>query len=177
MEDMKDMKAPGLEALEKTVEISEFKWYIFDILNEGMEQDGIEKSKFSLNQEEPDAVSFIIRDGALIVCGKGGEASIHHHNFYHAVCDFFNRIYENEEKAEAAVTRFLVRTLDLPGLMKIPSRSMLKDQICRCRKEINALEEKIKNEPGKTDEAMLSLKRIYVKGLKEKIEKYYGESL
>ena len=172
---MEDMKAPGLEAFEKTAEISEFKWYIFDMIYEGMEQDGIEKSKFSLDKEDPDAVCFIIRDGNLTVCGKGGGSSVQHHNFYHAICDFFNKVYENEEKAEAAVTRFLVRTLDLPSLMKMPSRSMLKDQINRCREEMEALEEKIKKEPGKKEEARLSLIRIYLKGLNEKMEKYYGE--
>ena len=128
---MEDMKAPGLEAFEKTAEISESKCYIFDMIYEGMEQD--------------------------------------------AICDFSNKIYENEEKAEAAVTRFLVRTLDLPVLMKMPSRSMLKDQIYRCREEMDALEEKIKKEPGKKEEARLSLNRLYLKGLNEKMEKYYGE--
>lgn len=173
---MEDTKRCGLEALEKMAEISEFKWYIFDIINEGVEQDGIEKSKFSLDKEDADAVCFIIGDGSFSVCGRAKEASKDHHNIYYAVCDFFNRIYENEEKAEEAVTRFLIRTLDLPALMKKPSRSMLRDQICKCQKEVGALEEKIKIEPGKKEEAMLSLKRVYLKGLKEKMERYFGET-
>jgi len=174
---MEDTKRCGLEALEKTAEISEFKWYIFDILNEGLEQDGIEKSKFSLDKEDADAVCFIIGDGSFSVCGRVKEASKDHQNIYHAVCDFFDRIYGNEEKAEEAVTRFLIRTLDLPALMKNPSRSMLRDQICKCQEEVNALEEKIKKEPEKKEEAMLSLKRIYLKGLNEKMERYFGETV
>jgi len=176
-EGMEDTKRCGLEALEKTAEISEFKWYIFDIINEGVEQDGIEKSKFSLDKENADAVCFMIGDGNFSVCGRAKEASKDHHNIYHAICDFFNRIYENEEKAEEAVTRFLIRTLDLPALMKKPSRSMLRDQICKCQEEVNALEEKIKKEPAKKEEAMLSLKRIYLKGLNEKMERYFGETV
>lgn len=172
---MEDMRARGLEAFEKATEISEFKWYIFDIIYEGMKQDGIEESRFSLDKEETNTVCFVIRDGNLMVCGKAGEASRQHQNFYHAICDFFNRVYEDDEKAEAAITRFLIRTLDLPALMKKPSHSMLKAQICDCREEIKALEEKLKREPDKKKEAMLSLKRIYLKGLTEKMEKHYGE--
>ena len=175
-EGMEDRKTNGLEALEKASEFSGFKWYIFDMIHEGLEQDGIEKSQFSLDKEEPAAVCFLVGDGSLMVCGKAGEDSRQHDDFYHAVCDFFNRIYEDEEKAENAVTRFLIRTLDLPALMKMPSRSMLKDQICRCREEINDLEEKIKKEPLKKSEAMLSLNRIYLKGLNEKLKKHYGET-
>jgi hypothetical protein len=176
-EGMEDAKMSGLDALEKTAEISEFKWYIFDIIYEGMEQDGIVKSKFSLDKEDSDAVCFIIRDGSLFVCGRDGEDTRQHRNIYHAVCDFFNRIYENEENKEEAVTRFLIRTLDLPTLMKKPSRSLLRDQISKCQEEIGALEEKIKEEPGKKGEAMLTLNRIYLKGLKEKMEKHHGETV
>ncbi len=174
---MEDTKRCGLEALEKIAEISEFKWYIFDIISEGVEQDRIETSKFSLDKENADAVCFMIGDGNFSVCGRAKEAFKDHDNIYHAVCDFFNRIYENEEKAEEAVTRFLIRTLDLPALMKKPSRSMLRDQICKCQEEVNALEEKIKKEPEKKEEAMLSLKRIYLKGLNEKMERYFGETV
>jgi len=39
------------------------------------------------------------------------------------------------------------------------------------------LEEKIKKEPEKKEEAMLSLKRIYLKGLNEKMERYFGETV
>jgi len=176
-EGMEDTKRCGLEAIEKTTEISEFKWYIFDIINEGMEQDGIENSKFSLDTEKADAVCFAVGDGSFSVCGRGREAVKQHHNIYHAVCDFFNRIYENEGNAEKAVTRFLIRTLDLPALMKKPSRSMLIDQISRCQEEVDALEEKIKKEPGKKEETMLSLNRVYLKELKEKMERNFGETI
>lgn len=176
-EGMEDTKRCGLEALEKTTEISEFKWYIFDIINEGMEQDGIEKSKFSLDKEKADAVCFTVGDGSFSVCGRGKEAAKQHHNIYHAVCDFFDRIYENEANAEKAVTRFLIRTLDLPSLMKKPSRSMMRDQISKCQEEVDALEEKIKKEPGKKEETMLSLNRVYLKGLNEKMERYFGEKI
>ncbi|PJJ27879.1 hypothetical protein H171_1360 [[Clostridium] celerecrescens 18A] len=176
-EGMEDTKRCGLEALEKTTEISEFKWYIFDIINEGLEQDGIEKSKFSLDKKKADAVCFTVGAGSFSICGKGGEAVKQHHNIYHAVCDFFNRIYENEENTENAVTRFLIRTLDLPALMKKPSRSMLRDQINKCQEEIDALEEKMQKEPGKKEETMLSLNKVYLKGLKEKMERNFGETI
>ncbi len=176
-EGMEDTKMCGLEALEKMAEISEFKWYIFDIINEGLEQDGIEKSKYSLDVKKADAVCFTVGDGSFSVCGRGKEAAKQHHNIYHAVCDFFNRIYENEGNAEKAVTRFLIRTLDLPALMKKPSHSMLRDQISKCQEEVDALEEKIKKDPGKKEAAMLSLKRVYLKGLKEKMERYFGETI
>uniref|UniRef100_UPI0032613DC1 hypothetical protein n=1 Tax=Clostridium sp. NkU-1 TaxID=1095009 RepID=UPI0032613DC1 len=42
-EGMEETKKSGLEELEKAAEISGFKWYIFDIIYEGLEQDGIEK--------------------------------------------------------------------------------------------------------------------------------------
>jgi hypothetical protein len=176
-EGMEETKKSGLEELEKAAEISGFKWYIFDIIYEGLEQDGIEKNKFSLDKEEADTVCFIIRDGSFTVCGRAGENIRQHHSIYHGICDFFDRIYESEENTEKAVTRFLIRTLDLPALMKKPSRSMLRDQICKYQKETEALEEKIKKEPGKKEETMLSLNRIYLKELKEKMEKHYGETV
>jgi hypothetical protein len=176
-EGMEETKKSGLEELEKAAEISGFKWYIFDMIYEGLEQDGIEKSKFSLDKEETDAVCFIIRDGSFTVCGRARGNIRQHHSIYHGVCDFFDRIYESEENTEKAVTRFLIRTLDLPALMKKPSRSMLRDQICKYQKETDALEEKIKKEPGKKEETMLSLNRIYLKELKKKMEKHYGETV
>ncbi len=172
---MEDKKISSLETYEKAAGINEFKWYIFDIIDEVLKQDGIEKNNFSLDSQEPDAVCLFLKDGALTVCSKAVEDSRQHADVYHAVCDFFYRLYQEEEKAEKALTRFLIRTLDLPVLTKIPSRSKVKDQISRCLEEISHLEEKFKNEPVKKTEAILSLKRVYLKGLNEKLKKYYGE--
>jgi len=45
------------------------------------------------------------------------------------------------------------------------------------QEEIDALEEKMQKEPGKKEETMLSLNRVYLKGLKEKMERFFGETV
>lgn len=171
---MKDMEKYGLDAFEKTMDVNVLKWYLYDIINEVMEKEGVEEKDYFLDGEWEGAVCLLIKEGSWYVCGRKGEDSKSHNNFYHAVCDFFYRVYRDEDKTEEAVSCFLTRTLDMPVMIKKPSLSMLKNHIHKCQEKISILEEKLKKEPGKMEEAKLSLDRIYLNGLQEKLKKHYG---
>lgn len=166
-----NMDKNKLEAFEKTVEGNELKWYLYDIINEVMEKDGVEENEYSLDREQEKKVCLLRTDENWYVRGKAHEEGKQYDDFYHAVCDFFNRFYEDEEKAETAVSCFLTRTLDLPVMMKENSLSMLKAQISKCQRQVDFLEERVKQKPGKKEEMQLTLNRIYLRGLKEKIKK------
>jgi hypothetical protein len=173
---MKDMEKYGLDAFEKTMDVNVLKWYLYDIINEVMEKDGVGEKDYFLNGEREGAVCILIKEGIWHVCGRNGEDSKSYNNFYHAVCDFFNRVYRDEDKTEEAVSRFLTRTLDMPVMIKKPSLSMLKDNIHKCQEKIGILEEKLQKEPGKMEEAKLSLERIYLKGQQEKLKKNFSKN-
>ncbi len=166
---MKNMEKFGLAAFEKTMDVRELKWYLYDIICEVLEKGGIEKKEYSLEKKQDGAVCLMIKAGNWYVCGRAEDRQ--YGNFYHAACDFFYRVYGDEDKTEEAVSSFLTRTLDLPVMIKIPSISMLENEIRKCQEEICSLEEKLKKEPDKKIEAKLSLNRIYLKGLKEKFKK------
>lgn len=139
----------------------DLKWYVSDLLMEALKLDHIENDK----------IRFVIEEGTVSVSGKGGEDLNVYENLYLAICDFYNRIYENEAMAEKAIAHFLTRTLDLPVLMKKPSRSKLLDEISKCEKRIAALEAKSGDMDQKSVTAKKNLDVIYLKGLKDKLEK------
>lgn len=139
----------------------DLKWYVSDLLLEGLKLDHIEN----------DRIHFAIEEGTILVSEKGGEDLKVYENLYLAVCDFYNRLYKNEEMAEKAIGRFLTRTLDLPVLMKRPSKSKLLDEISKCEKRIAEMEA----QPGSGDQKAVTAKKnldcIYLKGLKDKLKK------
>lgn len=162
----------GLESLNGLV-TSELKWYVFDLITEGLKLDKIDESKYSLEKEDKDSISFFIQDGTIVVSGAGGEDLKSYENLYLAVCDFYKRLYDNETKTEEAVSRFLTRTLDLPVIMKKPSRSMLTEQIKECEKRIAAMDERLKEEDAKPLRAKRRLDMVYLEGLKKKLSEIH----
>lgn len=158
----------GLESLNGLV-TSELKWYVFDLITEGLKLDKIEESNYSVEKEDKEKTSFFIKGGTVHVSGKGGGNLKVYENLYLAVCDFYNRVYEEETKAEAAISRFLTRTLDLPVIMKRPSRSMLLEQISECETRIADMDEQLKKEEIKSLRAKRKLDVIYLEGLKAKL--------
>lgn len=162
----------GLESLNGLV-TSELKWYVFDLITEGLKLDKIEESNYSVEKEDKEKTSFFIKDGTVHVSGKGGGDLKVYENLYLAVCDFYNRVYEDETKAEAAISRFLTRTLDLPVIMKRPSRSMLLEQISECETRIADMDEQLKKEDIKSLRAKRKLDVIYLEGLKAKLAGLY----
>ncbi|MDW2798939.1 hypothetical protein RZO55_15295 [Clostridium boliviensis] len=158
----------GLESLNGLI-TSELKWYVFDLIAEGLKLDKIDESKYSLEKEDKERISFFIQDGTIVVSGADGEALKSYENLYLAVCDFYKRLYENETKTEEAVSRFLTRTLDLPVIMKKPSRSLLIEQIRECEERIAAIDEQLKDEDVKSLKAKRRLDMIYLEGLKKKL--------
>lgn len=158
----------GLESLNGLV-TSELKWYVFDLITEGLKLDKIDESKYSVEKEDKEKASFFIKDGTVLVTGKdGGDLKVYE-NLYLAVCDFYNRVYEDETKVEEAISRFLTRTLDLPVIMKRPSRSMLMEQISECEMRIADMDEQLKKEDIKSLRARRKLDVIYLEGLKAKL--------
>ncbi len=158
----------GLESLNGLV-TSELKWYVFDLITEGLKLDKIDESKYSVEKEDKEKASFFIKDGTVLVTGKdGGDLKVYE-NLYLAVCDFYNRVYEDETKVEEAISRFLTRTLDLPVIMKRPSRSMLMEQISECEMRIADMDEQLKKEDIKSLRARRKLDVIYLEGLKVKL--------
>ena len=158
----------GLESLNGLV-TSELKWYVFDLITEGLKLDKIDESKYSVEKEDKEKASFFIKDGTILVTGKdGGDLKVYE-NLYLAVCDFYNRVYEDETKVEEAISRFLTRTLDLPVIMKRPSRSMLMEQISECETRIADMDEQLKKEDIKSLRAKRKLDVIYLEGLKAKL--------
>ncbi|MGC6176109.1 hypothetical protein [Lacrimispora sp. 38-1] len=159
----------GLESLNGLV-TSELKWYVFDLITEGLKLDKIDESKYSVEKEDKEKASFFIKDGTILVTGKdGGDLKVYE-NLYLAVCDFYNRVYEDETKVEEAISRFLTRTLDLPVIMKRPSRSMLMEQISECEMRIADMDEQLKKEDIKSVKAKRRLDVIYLEGLKAKLD-------
>lgn len=159
----------GLESLNGLV-TSELKWYVFDLITEGLKLDKIDESKYSVEKEDKEKASFFIKDGTILVTGKdGGDLKVYE-NLYLAVCDFYNRVYEDETKVEEAISRFLTRTLDLPVIMKRPSRSMLMEQISECEMRITDMDEQLKKEDIKSVKAKRRLDVIYLEGLKAKLD-------
>ena len=162
----------GLESLNGLV-TSELKWYVFDLIMERLKLDKIDECRYSVEKEEKDKTSFYIKDGTILVSGKdGGDLKVYE-NLYLAVCDFFNRVYQDEAKTEEAISRFLTRTLDLPILMKKPSRSLLQEQIKECEERIAALDEQLKKEDVKSLRSKRKLDGIYLEGLKAKLSGLY----
>jgi len=159
----------GLESLNGLV-TSELKWYVFDLITEGLKLDKIEESKYSVEKEDKEKTSFFIKDGSVLVSGKGGGDLKVYENLYLAVCDFYNRVYEDETKVEDAISRFLTRTLDLPVIMKKPSRSMLMNQISECETRIADMDEQLKKEDIKSVKSKRRLDVIYLEGLKTKLD-------
>ncbi|MBE5986032.1 MAG: hypothetical protein E7248_22390 [Paenibacillaceae bacterium] len=158
----------GLESLNGLV-TSELKWYVFDLIMERLKLDKIDECRYSVGKEEKDKTSFYIKDGTILVSGKdGGDLKVYE-NLYLAVCDFFNRVYQDEAKTEEAISRFLTRTLDLPILMKKPSRSLLQEQIKECEERIAALDEQLQKEDVKSLRSKRKLDGIYLEGLKAKL--------
>lgn len=148
----------GLESLNGLV-TSELKWYVLDLIMERLKLDKIDECRYS----------FYIKDGTIVVSGKdGGDLKVYE-NLYLAVCDFFNRVYQDETKTEEAISRFLTRTLDLPILMKKPSRSLLQEQITECEERIAALDEQLQKEDVKSLRSKRKLDGIYLEGLKAKL--------
>ena len=162
----------GLESLNGLV-TSELKWYVFDLIMERLKLDKIDECRYSVEKEEKDKTSFYIKDGTILVSGKdGGDLKVYE-NLYLAVCDFFNRVYQDEARTEEAISRFLTRTLDLPILMKKPSRSLLQEQIKECEERIAALDEQLKKEDVKSLRSKRKLDGIYLEGLKAKLSGLY----
>jgi len=162
----------GLESLNGLV-TSELKWYVFDLIMERLKLDKIDECRYSVEKEEADKISFYIKDGTILVSGKdGGDLKVYE-NLYLAVCDFFNRVYQDEAKTEEAISRFLTRTLDLPILMKKPSRSLLQEQIKECEERIAALDEQLQKEDVKSLRSKRRLDGIYLEGLKAKLSGLY----
>lgn len=160
----------GLESLNGLV-TSELKWYVFDLIMERLKLDKIDECRYSVEKEEKDKTSFYIKDGTILVSDKdGGDLKVYE-NLYLAVCDFFNRVYQDEEKTEEAISRFLTRTLDLPILMKKPSRSLLQEQITECEERIAALDEQLQKEDVKSLRSKRKLDGIYLEGLKAKLSR------
>lgn len=159
----------GLESLNGLV-TSELKWYVFDLITEGLKLDKIEESKYSVEKEDKEKTSFFIKDGSVLVSGKSGGDLKVYENLYLAVCDFYNRVYEDETKVEDAISRFLTRTLDLPVIMKKPSRSMLMEQISECEARIADMDAQLKKEDIKSVKAKRRLDVIYLGGLKAKLD-------
>jgi Zn-dependent M16 (insulinase) family peptidase len=158
----------GLESLNGLV-TSELKWYVFDLIMERLKLDKIDECRYSIEKEEKDRTSFYIKDGTILVSGKdGGDLKVYE-NLYLAVCDFFNRVYQDEARTEEAISRFLTRTLDLPILMKKPSRSLLQEQIKECEERIAALDEQLQKEDVKSLRSKRKLDGIYLEGLKAKL--------
>nr|WP_314460007.1 hypothetical protein [uncultured Clostridium sp.] len=158
----------GLESLNGLV-TSELKWYVFDLITEGLKLDKIDESIYSVEKEDKEKTSFFIKEGTVLVSGKGGGDLKVYENLYLAVCDFYNRVYEDEKKAEEAISHFLTRTLDLPVIMKKPSRSMLVEQISECEERIADMDEQLKKEDVKSLRAKRRLDVIYLEGLKAKL--------
>lgn len=158
----------GLESLNGLV-TSELKWYVFDMITEGLKLDKIDECIYSVNKEDKEKTCFFIKAGTVLVSGKGGEGLKVYENLYLAVCDFYSRVYDDETKAEEAISRFLTRTLDLPVIMKKPSRSLLREQITECEERIKALDEQLKKEEVKSLRAKHRLDVIYLEGLKAKL--------
>lgn len=162
----------GLESLNGLV-TSELKWYVFDLIMERLKLDKIDECRYSVEKEEKDKTSFYIKDGTILVSGKdGGDLKVYE-NLYLAVCDFFNRVYQDEARTEEAISRFLTRTLDLPILMKKPSRSLLQEQIKDCEERIAALDEQLQKEDVKSLRSKRKLDGIYLEGLKAKLSGLY----
>lgn len=162
----------GLESLNGLV-TSELKWYVFDLIMERLKLDKIDECRYSVEKEEKDKTSFYIKDGTILVSGKdGGDLKVYE-NLYLAVCDFFNRVYQDEARTEEAISRFLTRTLDLPILMKKPSRSLLQEQIKECEERIAALDEQLQKEDVKSLRSKRKLDGIYLEGLKAKLSGLY----
>jgi hypothetical protein len=158
----------GLESLNGLV-TSELKWYVFDLIMERLKLDKIDECRYSVEKEENNKTCFYIEDGTIVVSGKdGGDLKVYE-NLYLAVCDFFNRVYQDETKTEEAISRFLTRTLDLPILMKKPSRSLLQEQIKECEERIAALDEQLQKEDVKSLRSKRKLDGIYLEGLKSKL--------
>lgn len=162
----------GLESLNGLV-TSELKWYVFDLIMERLKLDKIDECRYSVEKEEKDKTSFYIKDGTILVSGKdGGDLKVYE-NLYLAVCDFFNRVYQDDARTEEAISRFLTRTLDLPILMKKPSRSLLQEQIKECEERIAALDEQLQKEDVKSLRSKRKLDGIYLEGLKAKLSGLY----
>ena len=162
----------GLESLNGLV-TSELKWYVFDLIMERLKLDKIDECRYSVEKEEKDKTSFYIKDGTILVSGKdGGDLKVYE-NLYLAVCDFFNRVYQDEARTEEAISRFLTRTLDLPILMKKPSRSLLQEQIKECEERIAALDEQLQKDDVKSLKSKRKLDGIYLEGLKAKLSGLY----
>lgn len=162
----------GLESLNGLV-TSELKWYVFDLIMERLKLDKIDECRYSVEKVEKDKTSFYIKDGTILVSGKdGGDLKVYE-NLYLAVCDFFNWVYQDEAKTEEAISRFLTRTLDLPILMKKPSRSLLQGQITECEERIAALDEQLQKEDVKSLRSKRKLDVIYLEGLKAKLSGLY----
>ena len=162
----------GLESLNGLV-TSELKWYVFDLIMERLKLDKIDECRYSVEKEEKDKTSFYIKDGTILVSGKdGGDLKVYE-NLYLAVCDFFNRVYQDEARTEEAISRFLTRTLDLPILMKKPSRFLLQEQIKECEERIAALDEQLQKDDVKSLKSKRKLDGIYLEGLKAKLSGLY----
>ncbi|MDF2889117.1 MAG: hypothetical protein K0R23_3502 [Lacrimispora sp.] len=158
----------GLESLNGLM-TSELKWYVFDLIMERLKLDKIDDFRYSVEKEDKERISFFLKDGTILVSGKdGGDLKVYE-NLYLAVCDFYNRVYEEEAKTEEAISRFLTRTLDLPIIMKKPSKSLLKAQITECEERISGLDEQLEKEDIKALRAKRRLDVIYLEGLKAKL--------
>lgn len=166
---MENKESCGLMEFEQLGDTSELQWYFYDMINDIMEIEGEDKSRYCLNGEQKGSVCLLKEQEGWRVIGRDKEWKSHD-SFYHAICDFFQKVFGDNERAEQAIALFLTKTLDLPALMKEPSSFLLEKKMADCQREIERLEEKVMREPGKKEEALLSLNRIYLKGLKEKLE-------